>query len=262
MLQHFLLKSDDDDSASVSMPTVSSSKSEETRLPDDFEPNNYTVLCGRGKKFTESIGNRRLRIIVSMYLERYDKATCKIGKSVVVSIVIDIIQEAGGLFCRRENDTWWEIGPSAAREKVGALFRDFLHTKYRSSTKSKIIQRRRKRLNPRAKTPVAISHQLEAIATYDSDPSSDFFMEPNQSPSRNQLEAAAAYDSDPSSDFFMEPIMLTRSTSESAATDFFERYVLPISFDTTVAANEWKLESDEIFNSDLANNRIYSPIPF
>jgi uncharacterized OB-fold protein len=116
-----------------------------TPLPNDFQPSNYCVQCGRGKEFFESIGNRRFREIVKSFLDQYVKAGRKGTKSSIVVAVLEIIEDAGGVFCKFEHGCWWKISDAYAREKVGALFRDCLHTKYRSSAKAKTASRRRSR---------------------------------------------------------------------------------------------------------------------
>jgi hypothetical protein len=115
-------------------------------LPIDFVPSAYSVICGRGKVCTDSVGNRRLKVIAGMFLERYSSASTKELKSMIVSQIMDILEEAcpdqRGQFVRFSEGRWWSIDHMAAREKVGALLRDCLHTKYRSSNKAKLARRR------------------------------------------------------------------------------------------------------------------------
>lgn len=85
------------------------------QLPCNYVPSNYCVLCGRGKDVWNSIGNRRFRVIVSIFLERYSKAASKALKSQIVSDVVDTIRGSGGHFVKYEEDGWWEIGDNAAR---------------------------------------------------------------------------------------------------------------------------------------------------
>jgi hypothetical protein len=121
-------------------------------LPEDFVPNNYCVLCGKGKEYFDFVGNRRFRTIVAMFLDRYNNTKDKVGKTAIVTDVIRIVHSAGGIFCRYEQGVWWQVAEGTAREKVGALFRDSLHTKYRSSGKAKVAARRRAKIMNRAKT--------------------------------------------------------------------------------------------------------------
>jgi hypothetical protein len=84
-------------------------------LPDDFYPGNYCVICGRGKDCFNAVGNRRFRVIVSMFLERYSKTGTKTQKSRIVSEVVDVVRSSGGVFCKLEKGRWWDIGDITAR---------------------------------------------------------------------------------------------------------------------------------------------------
>jgi len=109
------------------------------RLPADFVPSKFSVLCGRGKKCTASSGNRHLRKLIDANLKPYSEARTKIEKSSIVSAIIEEVRSLCqlGSFVKLENDVWWEVDDAFAREKIGCVFRDILHTHYRSSTKAK-----------------------------------------------------------------------------------------------------------------------------
>jgi len=132
--------------------TTSSGKDNKAKknvLPLDFTPNNYTVICGRGKDCFNSVGNRRFRIIVNMHLERYQLSASKAEKSTIVSDVVETIRQAGGGFVKYDPglSKWYEASDAVAREKTGAYFRDCLHMEYRSSAKAKTARRRANRLH-------------------------------------------------------------------------------------------------------------------
>jgi hypothetical protein len=114
-------------------------------LGGDFQLSDYSVLCCRGKDSVNHVGNRRFRILASMYVAKYSQADSKAAKSVIVSEIITAIRQVGGNFCKQKRGTWFEVGEHCAREKVSALLRDLLHTQYRSSNKSKIANRRARR---------------------------------------------------------------------------------------------------------------------
>jgi hypothetical protein len=121
---------------------IASDYYDRTPLSPSFTPNHYSVLCGRGKNCFGSIGNRRFRVTVSMFLERYTAANSKLVRSIMVSDIIDTIRSAGGGFVKFDGGRWWEMSDAVAREKVGAYIRDCLHTKYTSAAKSKMARRR------------------------------------------------------------------------------------------------------------------------
>jgi len=112
-------------------------------LPADFEPNQFTVMCGRGKEYHDSVGNARFRVIVSMYVDRYAQCSCKSEKSQVVRDVVAYVRNAGGQFVKHQNGRWVEQGDRLAREKTGDMFRNALHTRYSSAAKSKAARARK-----------------------------------------------------------------------------------------------------------------------
>jgi hypothetical protein len=114
------------------------------QLQAAFRPSDFSVVCGRGKASFNHIGNRRFRILATIFIERYSQCHDKISKSAIVSEIIGVIRQAGGNFCKYEKTlgAWFEVGDEHAREKVSALLRDFLHTQYRSSAKAKIGRRK------------------------------------------------------------------------------------------------------------------------
>jgi hypothetical protein len=125
----------------------------ERKLPHDFEPSSYSVIIGRGKKIRETVGNQRLRVIVSSFLPEYSTAKeNRATKTRLVDKVMDLIKSAcqvsncncGGKRCRRiafvrqtKNGHWFEVCNNVAREKIGYVFRDLLANNYLSSSKSK-----------------------------------------------------------------------------------------------------------------------------
>jgi hypothetical protein len=84
----------------------------------------YDVLCGRHKLAFNNIGNRRLRVTVSLSLERYLAAPTRQDKTLVIISVVRLLQENGARFLKWKKDRWIELGEKQAREKVGHALRD------------------------------------------------------------------------------------------------------------------------------------------
>ena len=118
-------------------------------LPLDFSPNNYTVICGRGKVCANAIGNKRLKILASLFVSKYSKARNKEEKTVIVTKIMDMVVDAcpdeRGTFVKHKNGRYYTVHDSLAREKIGAALRELLFTKYKSSSKSKQIARDERR---------------------------------------------------------------------------------------------------------------------
>ena len=117
-----------------------------SKLPQNFLPSPHAVICGRGKACSSSPGNKNLKRILNSYLKSYSEARNKLEKSAIVSSIVGSIKQAAptGAFVKFEGGMWWEVEDGVAREKVGCLLRDSLHTQYRSSTKAKLARRRAK----------------------------------------------------------------------------------------------------------------------
>ncbi|KAG7340024.1 hypothetical protein IV203_006428 [Nitzschia inconspicua] len=128
------------DSSMAPCGRVSSLKKNEKRvhLGSTYIPAHNAVICGRGKACTSSPGNKKLRAYINSFAASYGAASNKEQKSKIVSTIISLIEGAeGGAFVKYEESTWWKVDEAYAREKIGNIFRDVLHTKYRSSAKAK-----------------------------------------------------------------------------------------------------------------------------
>jgi hypothetical protein len=124
----------------------SSDRLQAVLLPLDFQPTSYSVIIGRGRVCKKAFGNQRLRVLANLSLPKYSGAKCKIEISRVVTSIVDTIREccpSNGAFVKYHDGRWWEVDDPTAREKVGYVFRDLLHDKYRSSSKSKVARRKK-----------------------------------------------------------------------------------------------------------------------
>ena len=90
-------------------------------LPLDFRPNSYSVVIGRGKVCTDAVGNKRLRVLASNFLEQYASCQTKVEKTEVVSQLVQIVKDGAnvGAFVKRINGRWWEMdGPTGKIKKT------------------------------------------------------------------------------------------------------------------------------------------------
>ena len=130
-----------------------------TPLPVDFQPDCWSVICGRGKKVFNHVGNRRFRALCDQNLEKYAACKSKIEKSVIVMSIVDRIREGsknGGLVKRdKVSGRWFEVGDSAAREKVGQQLREALNQRdpvRLVNRKQRSMSYRKSQSNPGAST--------------------------------------------------------------------------------------------------------------
>lgn len=130
-----------------------------TALPADFEPSDWTVICGRGKdsfnhgkshslphslwtaSHRSSVGNRRFRILCEIHLGKYKSAANKTEKSSIIASVVDTVRGASkrGSFVKFDTseNTWYEVEDSVAREKVGQQFRETIMRSTRKEKKAR-----------------------------------------------------------------------------------------------------------------------------
>jgi len=125
---------------SEALPPSTLNMSKMKSLPENFAPGKDDVICGRGKKCYNHIGNNRFRERVERTLDEYRKAHTKLDKSNVLNKVIDEVRAASGVggFVKQDSaGCWYEVGDFLAREKTSQAFRDALSESYKSSSVSK-----------------------------------------------------------------------------------------------------------------------------
>jgi hypothetical protein len=170
----FLLQ-DNSERTTTSELSVSSGKTWRSQLGVDFQPSEYSVICGRGKASYAHAGNHRLRMLTSMFVEKYSATDCKRHKSTIASDVVAMTRESGGHFCKYEQGAWFEVGDRFAREKVSAIFRDMLHTQYRSSAKAKTTRLKVQTKRNKARAQQYSQQLIEATGQRDDSPLSSLF---------------------------------------------------------------------------------------
>lgn len=100
------------------------------RLAGDFQPNEWDVICARGKDVYESAGNKNFRELVKEQVHTFAAATTKVDKGKVVSFILNTIRSHGNAgFVKQVDGVWYEVGDRNSREKIGQQFRDLLHNR-------------------------------------------------------------------------------------------------------------------------------------
>lgn len=90
-------------------------------------PVEMDVLCGRGKTAFRHAGNHALRVKIVANLERYIESGRKQKTVLIHEIILSIMKEGGRFLIQDKapkNRRWYDGGLEAAKNRVGAAFRD------------------------------------------------------------------------------------------------------------------------------------------
>lgn len=89
------------------------------------------VICGRGKQALNHPGNKRFRKLIDQHLDDYANAKTKLEKGMVVSKVIDQVEDEGGNFIKRGKSgvEWIIVDATFAREKTAHTIRDAIRSR-------------------------------------------------------------------------------------------------------------------------------------
>ena len=94
-------------------------------LPEDYQPRECDVCCGRGKKNWTHEGNKTFRKLIRKNVKAYQDAVDKQRRNLVVESIVETIYREGGRFLKQDDSKrWCDIGELQAREKVGHSLRD------------------------------------------------------------------------------------------------------------------------------------------
>ena len=118
----------------------------------------FDVICGRDKKSHGHAGNKRFRVLVEHYRERYQNTIVREEKTRITCEIIERIRSGshpGGRFLKTDVDGngWIEAGEEFAREKVSHALR---------SAKDPNRTKNRKKRKPVPKSPCERENSLVA----------------------------------------------------------------------------------------------------
>jgi len=135
-------------SSSCSLGSVDSNDGDR-QLPEDFRPHKFAVLCGLGKQFCRATGNRRLKVLCNLFIDKYAKATTRDEKSGIAAEIVSIVHEScggRGGFVRDRDGRGWESSHKFARRRVTTALRDCRPDKYASSSSIRLAKKQSERL--------------------------------------------------------------------------------------------------------------------
>jgi hypothetical protein len=84
------------------------------QLPDDYQLGEHDVICGRGRKCFNHIGNQRFRKMVSDMLAKYSDSSSKIDKTYIICDIVNRVRNNSpfGGFVKKDAMTgrYFEVG--------------------------------------------------------------------------------------------------------------------------------------------------------
>lgn len=156
-----------DDAEVTRLTSADMTRSNPTEPTCSKEAHEFNVICGRGLKVLNHIGNQRFREVVQQHRERYSLAQSKMQKSYVVNDILASICSAGGNFVsyNSRSNAFEKVSERRAREKIGQGLRDVLHSTYRSSSlaKRKRLASQRQRERGMIETIVRAHERVQTI---------------------------------------------------------------------------------------------------
>ena len=126
--------------------TAASTRSTTTARSNSGIIGPYDVLCGRDKSAFNNIGNRRMRVFLSLYLAQYMEAPDRLAKSEMIETVANTIRQSGGRFLKWSTDThtYVPLNEKEVHRKCSHAFRDMVAARLASSSKQQqSLERRR-----------------------------------------------------------------------------------------------------------------------
>mmetsp|Transcript_913 Transcript_913/g.1856 ORF Transcript_913/g.1856 Transcript_913/m.1856 type:complete len:363 (+) Transcript_913:648-1736(+) len=108
-------------------------------LPENYKPDDYAIVCGRGRGNYNCEGNILFRQIVAQYVDQYLQSESKAAKTLVLVQVLEQVKHDSRGKCRfvkqrPEDGLWCELGEVAAREKAGHAMRECIATRKKLNT--------------------------------------------------------------------------------------------------------------------------------
>ena len=96
------------------------------------------VLCGRDKRAFNNVGNRRMRVLVSMLLPKYLAANSRQAKSLIIKELAESIRDCGGRFLKWSPSlhAYQELSDKKAHEKCSHAFRDMVSARSHAASSS------------------------------------------------------------------------------------------------------------------------------
>jgi hypothetical protein len=120
--------------------TKRSRKKVDAQLTVISELRDTDICCGRGKRYSDHLGNGTFQKSVLANMEAYAEASSKRDRSDLVSEMVDSLMSSGARFVKwdTESEMWYDIGEAQARDKTGHAIRDHIMNRSKRRAQSGI----------------------------------------------------------------------------------------------------------------------------
>jgi hypothetical protein len=99
---------------------MKSKKQTTPKIPqDDDKVGPYDILYGRTSNAYNNVGNRRFRVTIRMFLQRYQEVGTRADRKQFIFYLTRLFRnEIGFRFLKKEGDDYHDIGEVEARKKI------------------------------------------------------------------------------------------------------------------------------------------------
>lgn len=110
----------DTGSFEFSSKQITMSQSNEKSSNESNTVGPYDIICGRSSDAYNNIGNRRFRITIRMFLQRYQELENRAERKNFINYLTKLFRtEFGFRFLKKYEDGYFDVGDVKARKKIG-----------------------------------------------------------------------------------------------------------------------------------------------
>jgi hypothetical protein len=115
----------DTGSFEFSSKQITMSQSNENSSNESNTVGPYDIICGRSSDAYNNIGNRRFRITIRMFLQRYQELENRAERKNFINYLTKLFRtEFGFRFLKKNKDGYFDVGDEEARKKIGHALLD------------------------------------------------------------------------------------------------------------------------------------------
>lgn len=148
-----------------------SATTKEIKLIDINKIGHYDIICGRSRDAYNNVGNRRFRITIQMFLQRYQELKNRAERKQFITYLTKLFRtELHFRFLKKTEYGYFDVGEVEARKKIGhaLLDRNMKRRHASNPLKSRVNQNNALSQSPQeAETPQTV-HSLTRQVSHES----------------------------------------------------------------------------------------------